>query len=95
MLPHGIREETVSEAATTEGDCTFLETALQALADQRKLLGLNAPRQIDHTLAEKKRPLERLTDEELHEMLTRNRELLADAHWTPEQRRARGFKITH
>jgi hypothetical protein len=58
-----LREETVKEASKSDGDVGYLQAALHADAEQRKLHGINAPKKID--LLDKRRPLEKLTDEEL------------------------------
>ncbi len=61
---HGlVREETLKEAMTSEGDPAHLLVALKADEEQRKLWGINAPKQID--LLDKRRPLEQLPDDEL------------------------------
>ncbi len=73
-----VREETRNEATTTDGNVAMLLAALQALADQAKLWGLNAAKKID--LLDKRRPLEKLTDEELQRRARENAALLgADA----------------
>jgi predicted DNA-binding protein YlxM (UPF0122 family) len=64
-LPTGVREETSDQAETSDGNFLLLETALHALADQRKLLGLDAPKRIDHTLSDQRRPLEKMSEDEL------------------------------
>jgi hypothetical protein len=70
--PSVIREVSVKEASKSDGNPIFLEVALRADAELRKLHGVNAPKKID--LLDKRRPLEKLSDEEL---ATRARE--ADA----------------
>lgn len=61
--PTTLREKTTNEAATGEGNFLFLQTALGALSDQRKLWGLDAPKKVD--VLDQRRPLEKLSYEEL------------------------------
>ena len=70
-----VREETTNEAATCDGNFLFLQTALAALADQRKLWGIDAPKQLD--ILDKRRPLEKLSEEELRQRAHENAALLA------------------
>lgn len=70
-----LREETVKEAISTDGDVAKLQTALQADAELRKLWGINAPKKID--LLDQRRPLEKLTDAELEARARENAALLA------------------
>lgn len=58
-----VREETLKEAMTSDGNPAFLLAAMQADTELRKLWGLNAPKKVD--LLDQRRPLEQLTDEEL------------------------------
>ncbi len=61
---HGmVREETLKEAMTSEGNPAHLLAALKADEEHRKLWGINAPKQID--LLDKRRPLEQLPEDEL------------------------------
>lgn len=59
------RLSVVQESVTNEpGDPRWLEKAMDALRDQRKILGIDAPLKFDGTV-KTDRPLEDLTDEEL------------------------------
>lgn len=73
--PHTLREETTNEASTCDGNFLFLQTALAALADQRKLWGIDAPKKLD--ILDKRRPLEKLSDDELLARARENAALLA------------------
>lgn len=57
------REEEMREAITSTGNPAYLQTAMAAIAEENKLLGLHAPKKID--LLDQRRPLEQLSDEEL------------------------------
>jgi len=72
--PLTLREETTDEACTSDGNFLFLQTALMALADKRKLWGIDAPKKVD--LVDQRRPLEKLTDEELLARARENAALL-------------------
>lgn len=59
------RLSVTQESVTNEpGDPRWLEKAMEALRDQRKILGIDAPLKFDGTV-KSDRPLEDLTDEEL------------------------------
>jgi predicted transcriptional regulator len=73
--PTTVREEMRNEASTTDGDFLFLQTALQADGELRKLWGLNAPKKLD--ILDKRRPLEQLSDDELARRAAENAALLA------------------
>ena len=55
-----VKQDTTNEP----GDPRFLEKAMDALRDQRKILGIDAPLKFDGTV-KSDRPLEDMTDEEL------------------------------
>lgn len=59
------RLEIIQEGKTNEpGDPRWLEKAMEALRDQRKILGIDAPLKFDGSI-KSDRPLEDLTDDEL------------------------------
>lgn len=70
----GVKEETLNEAATSCGNFLFLQTALTALGDLRTMWGINAPKKVD--VLDQRRPLEKLTDEELERRALENAALL-------------------
>jgi transcriptional regulator with XRE-family HTH domain len=70
-----LEEETINQAESSAGDPQFLLAALAALAGKRKLLGLDAPKKIDRTLNDQRRPLEALSDEELRRMVAETQQL--------------------
>lgn len=71
----GAKTELLNEAATSDGNFLFLQTALGALGDLRKLWGINAPKKLE--VEDKRRPLEKLTDEQLRERAAEAAALLA------------------
>lgn len=58
-----IREVSIKEAMKSDGHSPYLKVALEADAELRKMDGIDAPKKID--LLDQRRPLEKLTDEEL------------------------------
>jgi DNA-binding transcriptional regulator YdaS (Cro superfamily) len=73
--PVTLRETSTKEASKSDGDVAYLAEALRADAELRKLHGINAPKKID--LLDKRRPLEKLSDEELAERAREGLALLA------------------
>ena len=61
---------------TQHGDPRYLEVARKALADQRRLWGLDAPQKLDVRATQG--PFETMTDEALAAELDRQQQLLAD-----------------
>lgn len=80
-VPTEIKQETSEETVVPIGDFRFLETARAALADQRRIWGLDAPKQI--RLDDRRRPLEDLSDEELQRREAENAALLDAAKAGP------------
>ena len=66
------------------GDSRYLEIARKALADQRRVWGLDAPHKVDVRASQ--RPFEAMTDEALAAELRRQRQLLADIDVTDDVR---------
>lgn len=69
------RVEELKEAVTSPGDAAFLRVVVEAVSQENKLLGLDAPKKID--ILDKRRPLEKLTDEELHQRIAADQAELA------------------
>jgi len=57
-------EETTTSVQDQDGDPRYLETAMKALNDIRKILGLDAPEKIERVLNPEEERLASLTDEE-------------------------------
>ena len=73
--PVTLKETTTKEASKSDGDVAYLAEALRADGELRKLHGINAPKKID--MLDKRRPLEKLSDEELAQRRREADELLA------------------
>lgn len=69
------RVEELKEAITSPGDAAFLRVVVEAVGQENKLLGLDAPKKID--ILDKRRPLEKLTDEELRQRIAADQAELA------------------
>ena len=67
---------TTVQHADSAGDPRFLEKALQALTDRRRILGLDAPTKFEGTVGTKQRPLQQMTPEELEEQIREGERLL-------------------
>jgi predicted transcriptional regulator len=69
------KEERFDQAETTAGEVAYLQMALTADAELRKLHGIYAPKKLD--ILDKRRPLEKLTDDELAQRARENAAELA------------------
>lgn len=63
-----VREVTTKEASKSDGDSAFLALAVKIDEQLRELWGINAPKRLDIT--DKRRPLEKLSDQELQQYIT-------------------------